>query len=132
MPVCLYVCLCVCIAVFFWTESECFYCLFIHSCICIVVGYSIIARECCDGLILTLPHISVYAKPAPEFTTKYVVISVGGVEWFEVGCSCWYWWNCWRSLIKLSFRNRIYSIIYISLYKTIMHIGWLTVKHIQY
>jgi hypothetical protein len=26
--------------------------------------------------------------PAPEFTTKYVVISVGGVEWFEVGCSC--------------------------------------------
>jgi hypothetical protein len=28
------------------------------------------------------------------------------VQWFEVrgGCSfCWYWWNCWPSLFKLSF-----------------------------
>ena len=33
------------------------------------------------------------------------------VQWFEVrgDCSfCWYWWNCWPSLFKLSFQwNRV-------------------------
>jgi hypothetical protein len=37
---------------------------------------------------LTPPNICAYAKPRPEFTTKYIVISVGGVEWFEVRGSC--------------------------------------------
>jgi len=30
------------------------------------------------------------------------------VQWFEVRgycLFCWYWWNCWPSLVKLSFHN---------------------------
>ena len=42
-----------------------------------------------EKVVITLislnpPNICAYPKSGPEFTTKYVVISVGGVEWFEV------------------------------------------------
>ena len=44
-------------------------------------------------------------QPEPGFPTSYVVsnfclCSVRG-DW----SFCWYWWNCWPSLFKLSFHN---------------------------
>ena len=62
--------------------------MLVYACICIVVGYSIIKREGCDHLNLYPPNMCVYPKPGPEFTAKYVVISVGGVEWFDVRGRC--------------------------------------------
>ena len=64
--------------------------------------------------LLTLHHFCVCAKPRPEFSTSYVMVSFY-VLWFEVKDSysiCWYWWNCWRSLFKL-LHNR-----YLFLYMT--------------
>ena len=92
MSVCLSVCLSVCVCAllyFFGLKVNVFItCLYIP-----VFVLSLDIQLLRENLVmalscLTLPHISVYAKPPPEFTTKFVVISVGGAEWFEVGCSC--------------------------------------------
>ena len=127
--------MCVCFfVVFFSTESESlkvFNCLFMR-----VFVLSLDIQLWREKVVITLiclnpPNMCVYPKSGPEFTTKYVVISVGGVEWFEVRGRCWYWWNCWPSLIKPLLRSRIYRNIYISLHKTTMNIGWPIVKHTQ-
>ena len=127
-------CVCVGFFLFFFHWKRIFegcYCLFM--CVFALSLHIQLSRE---KVVITLiclnpPNMCAYPKLGPEFTTKYVVISVGGVEWFDVRGRCWYWWNCWPSLIKLLFRNIIYSIIYISLHKTTMNIGWLIVKHTQ-
>jgi hypothetical protein len=43
----------------------------------------------------------------PGFPTSYVMVFILFSEW-EVRGDCsfhWYWWNCWPSLIKLSFHK---------------------------
>ena len=50
-------------------------------------------------------HFCGCPKSGPGFVTLYVVIFFM-FNCFEVrgGCTfCWYWWNCWPSLLKLSF-----------------------------
>ena len=44
----------------------------------------------------------------------YVVVFLYSFAWGDGGSSfCWYRWNCWRSLFKLSFHN---IFLYVSLY----------------
>jgi hypothetical protein len=35
----------------------------------------------------------------------FVCSVVGGMMWLFI---CWYWWNCWPSLIKLSFHSYLF------------------------
>ena len=48
-------------------------------------------------------------NPGPAFplTSAYVTVFFC-IQWFEVRASClfcWYWWNCWPSLLKSSIYN---------------------------
>jgi hypothetical protein len=51
-------------------------------------------------------------KPLPGFPTCHIWSSFcmfSELMWGD--CSfCWYWWNCWPSLFKLSFHNTILSL----------------------
>ena len=43
------------------------------------------------------------------------------VQWFEFRGDClfcWYWWNCWPSLFKLSFHDVALSSVYLCVKKT--------------
>ena len=46
-------------------------------------------------------------KPGPEFPTSNMSLSFFcSISWVRDDCPfCWYWWNCWPSLIKPSFQN---------------------------
>ena len=53
---------------------------------------------------LNLPHFS----QEPGFPTSYDVCRGSlCIQWFEESnlSLCWYWWNCWPPLLKLSFRS---------------------------
>ena len=55
---------------------------------------------------LTLLQLCACPKPWWGFQTSYVVVFWFYVQWLKVraGCLfCWYYWNCWPSLFKLSF-----------------------------
>ena len=59
---------------------------------------------------ISIYHSKQY-KAWPGFPTSYPVVILY-VPWVNMrgGCSlCWYWWNCWPSLFKLSFHNTILS-----------------------
>jgi len=48
-------------------------------------------------------------KPGPGFPRSYKC-GLFYIQWFEVRGDClicWYLWNCWRSLFKLSFYNSV-------------------------
>ena len=54
---------------------------------------------------LTPPHLCYSPKTGPGFPTLDVVIFVyvfSEFIWNERWSFCWYWWNCWSSLFKLS------------------------------
>ena len=56
---------------------------------------------------LTCTHLCTCSKPGPGFPMSYVVVFFR-VQWVKVrgdNSLCWYWWNCWPSLFKLSFHN---------------------------
>ena len=61
-------------------------------------------------------HSCVGPKPGThEFPTSCVVVFIC-VHWFGVRshCAfCWYWWNCWPSLFKLSFSLSIFLFLFI-------------------
>ena len=88
LSVCMSVCVCALLYFFLLKVNVFIACLYIPVFV-LSLDIQLLRENVVMALsCLSLPHSSVYANPAPEFTTKYVVISVGGVEWFEVGCSC--------------------------------------------
>ena len=71
---------------------------------------------------LTPPHCCACPKSGPRFPLAYVMVFFC-VQWFEVRKSyffCWYWWNCWPSLLELSFHNSILSLLFIFNYDKAM------------
>ena len=67
---------------------------------------------------LTLPHLCACPKPEPWFLKSYVVVffMFNELGWEVIVCFCWYWWNCWPSLFKLSFNN--YYRLFVSIKRT--------------
>ena len=45
-------------------------------------------------------------KQEPRFPTSFIVVFYFYVQWFYMRGDfslCWYWWNCWPSLVKFLF-----------------------------
>jgi hypothetical protein len=54
------------------------------------------------------PSTLLYLSQARTRISNVICHDLFYVEWIEVRCDssfCWYWWNCWPSLFKLSFHN---------------------------
>jgi hypothetical protein len=53
---------------------------------------------------LTQPHFCVCPKPGHGFSKPYVVVFyiLNALWWDNIILICWYWWNCWPLLIRLS------------------------------
>ena len=70
-------------------------------------------------IILHLANLDMGTKE--DVKTSYVMCFFY-VQWFEVRGNrsfCWFWWNCWPSLFKLSFHSNVFpwqNIICTSLY----------------
>ena len=59
--------------------------------------------------------VCVFPKTEPEFPTSYVLVFFMFIVQMRGDCSfCWYWWNCWPSLFKISFYNCMYQGKYLS------------------
>ena len=58
---------------------------------------------------LTPPHFCACPKPGAGFPMLYVMVFfIVCVQWVNMrsDCSfCWNYWNCWRSVVKISFHN---------------------------
>jgi hypothetical protein len=76
---------------------------------------SSLRRECWDSINwFNQTHICVRPKTVTGFPMPYVMVFFV-FKWFEVrgdSSFCWYWWNCWPLLFKLSFHICIIFIIY--------------------
>ena len=72
-------------------------------------------------------------KPGPRFPISYVV-DFFCVQWTEVrgdSLFCWYWWNCWPSLFKLSF-HKLQWLLALQLYGDSCVVGFIPFLHLQY
>jgi hypothetical protein len=95
----------------FWVEANLcrFFLLFAY--ITIAVGEIQLSRgEGCDPINRFYPaRLLCLSMPVPGFPTSHFMVFIC-VWWVKVRvyCSfCWYWWNCWPSMLKLSFHNFI-------------------------
>jgi len=77
--------------------------LFVY--ICIIVRYPIISGVPLSGLIsprvLCLSQVRTWIHNA--MCGCLFVLSYS--RWEVIVHFCWYWWNCWPSLLKFSFHN---------------------------
>ena len=73
---------------------------------------------------LTPPPFSAYSNPRARFPTSYGVafLIFNGLMWdIHAFCSfCWYWWNSWPSLFKLSLDNESRRCLTVSTLGTVL------------
>ena len=68
----------------------------------IVLNRNNVSRKLKKGVVVIPCH-----EPGPGFLTWYVVVFFFmRDDWYF----CWYWWNCWASLLKRSFRVMIINV----------------------
>ena len=82
-----------------------FYRLFI----CIAVEGSVVEKGGWDPISQFHPaYLCACLRPGTGIPPWYIVVVFIYVRWVQVrgeSSFCWYWWNCWPSMFKLSYHN---------------------------
>jgi len=100
---------CYSVRIFEWKWINAGFVMFVYIYIVVNVGHPIIRRGGDPinrfklATFLCLSHVRAWIFHA--IFSWSLCCGLLCVEWFEACSFCWYWWNCWQSMFKLSFHN---------------------------
>ena len=101
----------VCGFFFIWSESVQVFFMFFFMFFCFCLYLYWCGRIGIPLTGLTPPHCLLVPSQNLDFQGHtYAMVFFIFTAWFEVRSDClicWYWWNCWQSLFKLSFYNSV-------------------------